>query len=48
VTRNVEDEGEFIEGMESLHLFHVSPITTGERQAVIKEKISSTQGIIML
>jgi len=34
--------------MESLHLFQASPITIGERQAVIKENISSTRDILML
>lgn len=42
--RKVEDEGEFVgEG-----IFQASPITIGERQAVIKEKISNTQDILIL
>lgn len=47
--REVEDEGEFVgEGMKSLHLFQASPIIIGERQTVIKEKVSNTQDILIL
>jgi len=49
VMRTVEDEGGSIrEGMESSHLFQFSPIIIGERQVVIKGKISSTPIIMML